>query len=162
MHPSRCQNSVSAATQRQVPRFLFIFQGSDESDECLRVGVIEFGVKLRHFALDAILDDLGDALVGFRHAMQIRPFVTARVAVMAVSTVSGRSKPAKDGQMKTGHCEGGIAQPAATAAMMRDEPTQREPATFHRHAGGQRLVSTQDRPRTGPAPGNGGPLFAFG
>lgn len=51
--------------------------------------------------------------------------------------------------MKTGHFESGIAHGAAIADQMRDEPTQREPATFHRHAGGQRLVSVQDRPRTG-------------
>lgn len=56
--------------------------------------------------------------------------------------------------MKTGHFECGIAQGEAKAALLRDEPTQREPVTFHRLAGGQRLVGTQDRPRTGcpPAP----------
>ena len=34
--------------------------------------------------------------------------------------------------MKIGHFENGIAQRAAIAALMRDEPTQRELATFHR------------------------------
>src|SRR5437660_4305849 len=41
-------------------------------------------------------------------------------------SVSGRSKPAREGQMKTGHFESGIAHGAAIAALMRDEPTQRE------------------------------------
>ena len=34
--------------------------------------------------------------------------------------------------MKTGHFERGIAQQAAIAALILDEPTQREPATFYR------------------------------
>ena len=74
--------------------------------------------------------------------------------------VSGRSKLAEKGQMKTGHFESGIAQGAAQAALLRDEPTQREPATFHRHAGGQRLVGAQDCPRTGHPSGNRRPVFA--
>jgi RHS repeat-associated protein len=78
----------------------------------------------------------------------------------APQDVSGRSKPAREGQMKTGHFESGIAQRAAKAAQVRDEPTQREPATFHRHAGGQRLVGAQDSPRTGHAPGDRRPVFA--
>ena len=76
--------------------------------------------------------------------------------------VSGRSKPARDGRMKTGHFESGIACEAAKVALMRDEPTRCEPATFYRHAGGQRLVGAQDRPRTGCPPRDGGPLFATG
>jgi putative transposase len=77
-------------------------------------------------------------------------------------TVSGHSNPARKGQMKTGHFESGIAHKSAIADFMRDEPTQREPATFHRHAGGQRLVGAQDCPRTGHPPRNGGPLLASG
>jgi hypothetical protein len=42
--------------------------------------------------------------------------------------------------LKTSHFESGIAQQAATAALMRDEPTHCELAIFHCHAGGQRLV----------------------
>jgi hypothetical protein len=84
-----------------------------------------------------------------------------RVAIrQAHHDVSGQSKPARDGQMKTGHFESGIAQAAAKAALMRDEPTQREPATFHHYAGGQRLVGAQDCPRAGRAPRDRGPLFA--
>jgi hypothetical protein len=60
--------------------------------------------------------------------------------------VSGRSKPARDGRMKTSHFEVGVALGAAGAADQRDEPTQREPATFHRHAVGPGLVRTQGRP----------------
>src|SRR5579862_2012790 len=74
--------------------------------------------------------------------------------------VSGHSKPAREGQMKTGHFESGLAHGAAIADQMRDEPTQCEPATFHRHAGGQRLVGAQDRPRTGCASRDGRPLLA--
>ena len=48
------------------------------------------------------------------------------------NTVSGRSKPARDGRMKTSHFEVGVALGAAGAADQRDEPTQRELATFHR------------------------------
>jgi hypothetical protein len=74
--------------------------------------------------------------------------------------VSGRSKPAREGQMKTSHFESGVAHGAAKAALVRDEPTQREPATFHRHAGGQRLVGAQDCPRTGRASADRRPVFA--
>lgn len=42
------------------------------------------------------------------------------------------------------------------AAWMRDEPTQREPATFNRYLGGQRLVGPPDRPPTGYPPRDGG------
>ena len=49
--------------------------------------------------------------------------------------VSGRTQPARDGRMKTSHFEGGIAHEAALAAEVRGEPTQREPATFHRRPG---------------------------
>jgi len=34
--------------------------------------------------------------------------------------------------MKTGQFEGGIAHRATGVALVRDEPTQCEPATFHR------------------------------
>jgi hypothetical protein len=54
--------------------------------------------------------------------------------------------------MKTSHFESGIAQQAAIAALMRDEPTLCEPATFNRHAGGLRLVVAEDRVRTGRRP----------
>ncbi len=37
-------------------------------------------------------------------------------------------------------------QRAAKAAQVRDEPTQREPATFHRPLAAQRLVGVQNRP----------------
>jgi hypothetical protein len=63
--------------------------------------------------------------------------------------VSGQSKPARDGRMKTSHFESGIAQRAAVAALMREERTQCEPAIFNRNAGGQRLVGPEDRARTG-------------
>ena len=51
--------------------------------------------------------------------------------------------------MKTSHFESGIAHGAVKAAIVRDVPTQREPATFHRRTGGQRLVGAQNCPRTG-------------
>ena len=77
-------------------------------------------------------------------------------------SVSGHSKPAREGQMKTSHFESGIAHGAAKAALVRDVPTQREPATFHRHTGGQRLVGAQNCPRTEHSPGDGGAVFAPG
>ena len=83
-------------------------------------------------------------------------------ATVPAICVSGRSKPARDGQMKTGHFESGIAPEAAIAALMGDEPTPCEPATFYHYAGGQRLVGSQDRPGTGHPPRDGGPLFAGG
>lgn len=67
------------------------------------------------------------------------------VAARQSREVIGESKPAREGQMKTGHFESGIAHGAAWAAQVRDEPTRREPATFHRHFGGQRLVGAQNR-----------------
>jgi hypothetical protein len=60
--------------------------------------------------------------------------------------VSGHSKPAREGQMKTSHFESEIAHRAVKAAMVRDVPTPREPATFHYHTGRQRLVGAQNRP----------------
>ena len=54
--------------------------------------------------------------------------------------VSGQSKPAREGRMKTSHFESGIAQEWAKAALMRDEPTHCEPATDYCYIGGQRLV----------------------
>lgn len=60
--------------------------------------------------------------------------------------VSGQSKPARDGRMKTSHFEVGVALDAAGAADERDEPTQREPAILHRHTVSPGLVRTQGRP----------------
>ncbi len=74
------------------------------------------------------------------------PFKTESTNSWEYNTVSGRSKPARDGRMKTSHFEVGVALGAAGAADQRDEPTQREPATFHRHAVGPGLVRTQGRP----------------
>ena len=56
--------------------------------------------------------------------------------------------------MKTGHCEGGIARDAAVAAVLRDEPTHREPATFHRDFDRQGMVTPKDRPGTGRTSGD--------
>jgi hypothetical protein len=59
--------------------------------------------------------------------------------------VSGQSKPASDGQLKTGHLEGRIALCAADVAQGRDEQTQREPATFDNNVMEQRVVLSSDR-----------------
>ena len=59
--------------------------------------------------------------------------------------VSGRSKPARTGRMKTSHFEGGVASWAAGAAQGRDESTQREPATFDFNLGGTWLVAPANR-----------------
>ena len=53
--------------------------------------------------------------------------------------VSGQSKPATKGRMKTSHFEGSIAYWAALAAPERNERTQRELAAFDNNFGGQRL-----------------------
>lgn len=59
-------------------------------------------------------------------------------------SVSGRSKPARAGRMKTSHFEGRIALCEADAAQGRDEPTQRELAAFDFDFGGARLVAPAD------------------
>ncbi len=58
--------------------------------------------------------------------------------------VSGHSKPATKGRMKTSHFEGSIAYLAAWAALGRDERTQRELAAFDINSSGQRLVQPAD------------------
>src|SRR5271168_1117885 len=58
--------------------------------------------------------------------------------------VSGQSKPATKGRMKTSHFEGSIAPWAAWAALGRNERTQRELAAFDINFGGQRLVQPAD------------------
>jgi 2-polyprenyl-3-methyl-5-hydroxy-6-metoxy-1,4-benzoquinol methylase len=60
------------------------------------------------------------------------------------SAVSGHSKPATKGRMKTSHFEGSIAYWAAWAALGRNERTQRELAAFNIDFGGQRLVPPAD------------------
>jgi hypothetical protein len=61
-----------------------------------------------------------------------------------VAPVSGHSKPATKGRMKTSHFEGSIASWAAWAALGRNERTQCEPAAFDINFGGQRLVQPAD------------------
>jgi DNA adenine methylase len=58
--------------------------------------------------------------------------------------VSGQSKPATKGRMKTSHFEGSIAYWAAWASLERNERTQRELAAFDINFGGQRLVQPAD------------------
>jgi hypothetical protein len=64
--------------------------------------------------------------------------------IVASEDVSGHSKPATKGRMKTSHFEGSIASWAATAALGRNERTQRELAAFDIDFGGQRLVQPAD------------------
>jgi hypothetical protein len=58
--------------------------------------------------------------------------------------VSGQSKPASKGRMKTSHFEGRIALSAEETAQGRDEHTQRELATFDFDIGGAWLVTPAD------------------
>jgi len=58
--------------------------------------------------------------------------------------VSGHSKPASKGRMKTSHFEGSIACWAAWAAHGRNERTQCELAAYDINFGGQRLVQPAD------------------
>src|SRR5262245_50067057 len=81
--PNLSGNNPAARTAR----FSFFLQRSDESKECPRLRIIEFGAKLWHFALDTILDDRDDALVRLRHAMQIRSFVATRIDAMTMGTI---------------------------------------------------------------------------
>jgi len=60
--------------------------------------------------------------------------------------------------MKTSHFEGRIALSAEETAQGRDEHTQREPATFDFDLGSAWLVASADCARTGPQPGDGGPV----
>jgi hypothetical protein len=60
------------------------------------------------------------------------------------AAVSGRSKPAREGRMKTSHFEGRIALCAVETAQRRDEYTQREPATFDFDVGSAWLVAPAD------------------
>ncbi len=66
--------------------------------------------------------------------------------------VSGHSKPATKGRMKTSHFEGSIASWAAKAANDCDERTQREFAAFDFSFVGQWLVAPTDCPRAGDQP----------
>jgi hypothetical protein len=62
------------------------------------------------------------------------------------SIVSGQSKPARDGHLRTSHFEGRIALSAVLTAQERDERTQCEPATFNFDTDGWWLVPTTHRP----------------
>jgi hypothetical protein len=62
----------------------------------------------------------------------------------AAEVVSGHSKPASKGRMKTSHFEGSIACWAAWAAHGRNERTQCELAAYDINFGGQRLVQPAD------------------
>ena len=64
--------------------------------------------------------------------------------------------------MKTSHFEGSIALWAATAALVRDERTQRELAAFDINFSGQWLVQPADCAGTGHPPGDGGAAFTTG
>lgn len=72
----------------------------------------------------------------FRKTYIIRTFI--------LLSVSGRSKPASKGRMKTSHFEERIALDAVETAQRRDESTQRELATFDNDPGGACLVSPPD------------------
>jgi hypothetical protein len=58
--------------------------------------------------------------------------------------VSGQSKPASQGRMKTSHFEGSIVFGAAQAAHGRNERTQCELAAYDINFGGQWLVQSAD------------------
>ena len=82
-----------------------------------------------------------------------RKIVYAIVTFFKISpngrNVSGQSKPAREGRMKTGHFEGEIASGATGVAQGRDERTQREPATFDFDLGRAWLVAPADCAGTG-------------
>src|SRR4051812_5653011 len=76
--------------------------------------------------------------------------------------VSGHSKPATKGRMKTSHFEGSIASWAAEAANDCDEQTQRELAAFDFSFGGQWLVAPTYCPRVGDQSRDSGPVSSTG
>ena len=78
------------------------------------------------------------------------------------NAVSGHSKPATKGRMKTSHFEGSIASWAAKAANDRDERTQRELAAFDCSFVRQGLVAPTYCPRVGDQPRDGGPVSSTG
>jgi hypothetical protein len=71
----------------------------------------------------------------------------AKLAILArkwPSRVSGHSKPASEGRMKTSHSEGSIADWTAKAAHGRNERTHSEHSAFDINFGGQWLVQPAD------------------
>jgi hypothetical protein len=79
----------------------------------------------------------------FKEWLLRNPKITA-IEYRKFEAVSGHSKPATKGRMKTSHFEGSIASWAAWAALGRNERTQRELATFDFNFGGQWLVQPAD------------------
>jgi len=69
---------------------------------------------------------------------------TNLITYASTPPVSGHSKPASKGRMKTSHFEGSIACWAAWAAHGRNERTQCELAAYDINFGGQRLVQPAD------------------
>jgi len=82
----------------------------------------------------------GQGKDGF-HQPLINPIYNQR---QLARSVSGRSKPAREGRMKTSHFEERIALRAMQTAQRRDESTQRELATFDNDLGGAWLVQPAD------------------
>jgi hypothetical protein len=73
----------------------------------------------------------------------VASFGASAVASRAAN-VSGQSKPARAGRMKTSHFEERIAFGAVERVQGHDESTQREPATFDNDLGGAWLVPPAD------------------
>jgi hypothetical protein len=98
---------------------------------------------------EAIVKMLGTSII---NAVNANPLEALYEAVGRINVrkddfkniVSGRSKPAKEGRMKTSHFEERIALRAMQTAQRRDESTQRELATFNNDLGGAWLVPPAD------------------
>jgi hypothetical protein len=69
---------------------------------------------------------------------------TGVTAIEIDKNVSGHSKPASEGRMKTSHFEGSIAYWAARSALERNERTQCELTALDINFGGQWLVQPAD------------------
>ena len=81
-------------------------------------------------------------------AEDIRALIKQLAEIMLIDRpngdVSGHSKPASKGRMKTSHSEGSIAYWAAKAAHGRNERTHSEYSAFDINFGGQWLVQPAD------------------
>jgi hypothetical protein len=111
-----------------------------------RVGQIELAVCLPAEAAtwaDRMLDSAADAIAFYEK--EYAPFPSRHLDIFCPgSLVSGHSKPATKGRMKTSHFEGSIACWAAWAAHGRNERTQCELAAYDINFGGQWLVQPAD------------------
>jgi hypothetical protein len=125
------------------------FEGTPQSiwdangDTMLRPSTSQGSEDMVHSVIANLKKSAGEYLLDHPSLNALREQKIHHV-VLIDDSVSGQSKPATSGRMKTSHFEGTIAYWAAWAALGRNEPTQCEPAAFDINFGGQRLVQPAD------------------